>query len=118
MQTHTFIKEEDGSWFIDLPEYIANGGNKGDLQMVAGADTMLDVIGNDARQVTITMGEEPFDGADILELTELCDPVLGGGIYLMPLFEGAQVAQQMWLCPVTEFVFGYLPKKIYVKRVG
>jgi hypothetical protein len=40
MQIQTFIKE-DNQWFIDLPEYLANGGAKGDLQMVAGADTNL-----------------------------------------------------------------------------
>jgi hypothetical protein len=118
MQTHTFIKESTGDWFIDLPEYLANGGAKGDLQMVAGADTMLDVIANGAKEVTITMDDEPFENADELKLLELCDPVIGGGIYLFESFEGKKVMQQMWLCAVTQFVFGYMPEKIFVKRVA
>jgi hypothetical protein len=43
VQTYRFIKEGT-EWYIDLPEYIENGGSKGDLQMVEGADTMLDII--------------------------------------------------------------------------
>ena len=116
MQTHTFVKEETGQWFIDLPEYLANGGQKGDLQMVEGADTMLDVIANGDNKVTITMADEPFEKADEVTLLEVCEPVIGGGIYLMETFEGRKVNQHMWLCAVTEFVFGYLPEKIFVKR--
>ncbi len=104
-------------WFIDLPAYIAGGGDKGDLQMVAGADTMLDVMAAGKDQVTIAMDTSPFNGADELILLEHCDPILGGGFYLMPSFEDKKVDQQMWLCAVTEFVFGYMPEKIFVKRV-
>lgn len=116
MQTHTFIKE-DSKWFIDLPEYIANGGAKGDLQMVEGADTMLDTIAGAEDRVTIAMDDLSFNGADELSLLEICDPVIGGGIYLMESFEGNKVNQQMWLCAVTQFVFGYMPEKIFVRRV-
>lgn len=116
MQTHTFIKEPNGEWFIDLPEYLANGGAKADLQMVEGADTMLDVMANEGYTVTITMDDEPFENADVLLLQELCDPMIGGGIYLMESFEGKKVMQPMWLCAVTQFVFGYMPEKIFVKR--
>lgn len=115
MQQHRFIKEEMG-WFIDLPEYLAAGGAKADLQMVAGADTMLDVMAGGGDSVTVQLDEAPFEGADELQLTELCDPILGGGIYDMKSFEGRDVNQQMWLCAVTEFVFGYMPPKIWVKR--
>jgi hypothetical protein len=51
MQTHTFLKEDD-QWFIDLPEYIANGGSKADLRMIAGADTMLDIMTGAGGRVT------------------------------------------------------------------
>ena len=44
MQTHRFYKEEHGGWYIDLPAYLEQGGAKGDLAMVAGADTMLDIM--------------------------------------------------------------------------
>ena len=116
MKTHTFYKEEHGGWFIDLPEYLQQGGSKGDLAMVAGADTMLDRIASGANRVTISIDTKPFENADELKLLEVCAPSMGGGYYLMKSFEGKQVNQQMWLCDVTNFVFGYLPEKIYVKR--
>jgi hypothetical protein len=115
MQTHTFLKEQ-GQWFIDLPEYIAGGGTKADLQMVEGADTMLDTIAGGKHRVTITLDTTPFNGADELTLLELCDPVVGGGYYLLKSFEGKETMQQMWLCAVTEFVFGYIPSKIFIKK--
>lgn len=117
MKTHTFYKEAYGGWFIDLPEYLESGGSKGDLAMVAGADTMLDIVAGKAQEVTLTMHIQPFDGAAMLQLIRLCEPSMGGGYYHMQSFEGREVNQEMWLCDVTEFVFGNMPQRIYVKRV-
>lgn len=116
MKTHTFYIEDYGGWYIDLPEYLEQGGSKGDLAMVAGADTMLDIIAAGDSRVTITMDTEPFKDADELLLTRLCDPSMGGGYYFMKSFEGKKVNQEMWLCAVTEFVFNGMPERIYVKR--
>lgn len=118
MKTHSFYKETFGGWYIDLPEYLEQGGSKADLAMVAGADTMLDIVAGAQSRVTITMDVEPFEHADKLELIRLCEPSMGGGYYLMQSFEGRQVAQEMWLCGVTEFVFGYMPEQIFVRRVS
>jgi hypothetical protein len=43
MKQHWFIRE-DSSWFIDLPEYIARGGSKADLEMISGAHKMRDIL--------------------------------------------------------------------------
>jgi hypothetical protein len=117
MQTHTFIKEYD-QWFIDLQAYLDGGGAKSDLQMVEGADTMLDIMANGQDRVTLELDIAPFPGADELTLLELCDPSVGGGYYLLATFEGRPIDHQMWLCGVTEFVFGYMPERVYVKRVA
>jgi hypothetical protein len=103
-------------WFIDLPEYIEQGGNAGDLQMVDGADTILDLMANRGTTVVLNISEEPFEGADMLILTEKCDPAIGGGYYHMENCNGKPVNQRMWLCQVTEFVFGSLPERIFVKQ--
>ncbi|XZF14674.1 DUF6717 family protein [Chitinophagaceae bacterium MMS25-I14] len=116
MKTYRFIKT-GGQWFIDLPEYIEQGGHYADLQMVEGADTMLDMMADGEASVTLQIAEEPFEGPDMLLLTEKCDPGIGGGYYLMPQYEGRQIDQMMWLCQVTEFVFGYLPERIFVKNI-
>lgn len=116
METHTFYKEDYGGWYIDLPEYLEQGGSKGDLAMVAGADTMLDIIANGEKKVTITIDTQPFEGADELLLTKLCEPSVGGGYYLLKWFEGKKVNHEMWLCAVTEFVFQAIPERIYIRR--
>ena len=117
MKQHRFYREY-GGWYIDLPEYLVQGGSKGDLAMVAGADTMLDIVAGNEASVTLQIDTEPFEGSDELLLTQLCDPVMGGGYYHMKSFEGKDVNQNMWLCAVTEFVFGYMPERIYVKKVN
>ncbi len=114
MEQYRFVKEE-GGWFIDLPAYLEQGGSKGDLAMVAGADTMLDLIAKGRKSVQVTLDIAPFSGADWLELVEVCAPSVGGGYYVMHTYKGQPVQHRMWLCDVTNFVFGHLPPAIYVQ---
>jgi hypothetical protein len=116
MNTYRFIKE-GRDWYIDLPEYLENGGSKGDLQMVEGADKMLDFISEGKNSVSLTIDKIPFTGSDELTLIERCDPFVGGGYYKLQIFEGKEMNQTMWLCAVTEYVFGDLPEQIFIKRV-
>jgi len=116
MKNYRFIKEPAG-WFIDLPEFLEQGGSKGDLEMVEGADTMLDIIAQGNSAVTLAIEETDFEGAELVQLTEKCDPYVGGGYYVLRNWNGKEVNHTMWLCAVTEFVFGYLPEKIFIKQV-
>jgi len=54
MNTYKFIKE-GREWYIDLPEYLAGSGSKGDLQMVEGADSMLEIISGGAAEVSLLL---------------------------------------------------------------
>jgi hypothetical protein len=117
METHRFYRDGLG-WYIDLPSYLKQGGSLGDLQMVDGADKMLDIMAGNDKDVVVQISTEPFQGSDVLEMTEKCDPYIGGAYYLLNTFEGREINQHMWLCQVTEFVFGYLPERIYVKRIN
>jgi hypothetical protein len=116
MKAYKFIKT-GRDWYIDLPEFIEQGGTIGDLQMVDGADKMLDMMAGNDNSVSVYVAREPFEGSDILTLTERCDPYIGGAYYLMKKYEGQEINRTMWLCQVTEFVFGDLPEQIFVKRV-
>ena len=116
MKQHRFVRE-DGRWYIDLPEFLAQGGNKADLEMISGADTMLNLIAEEKNEVTLQIDTETFEDANELLLTGLCAPILGGGYYHMNQFENKEVNQDLWLCDVTRFVFGDIPQKIYVKRI-
>jgi hypothetical protein len=81
LDTYNFIKEQSGRWYIDLPEWT---GDKADLEMVAGADTMLDYVGKGSDKVKLALSEEPFEGADILKLIhDYSKEPGGGGIYLL-----------------------------------
>ena len=117
MRQYRFVREGAG-WFIDLPEYLAAGGSKGDLAMVAGADTMLDTMAAGKNEVEVELDTDYFPHADELALVEVCDPSLGGGYYVLQTYLGQPLQHRMWLCAVTEFVFGDLPEKIYVRRIS
>ena len=115
MKVYTFLKTGK-EWYIDVPEFIEQGGSIGDLQMVDGADMMLDIIAGNDNSVKLNIAKEKFEGADVLVLTEKCDPYIGGGNYFMKQYEGQEINRQMWLCQVTEFVFGEIPGQIFVRR--
>ena len=88
----------------------------GDLQMVDGADKMLDMMADNETPVVLIISEKKFDGADNLVLTEKCDPVIGGGNHLMKTFKGQEINKMTWLCQVTEFVFGKISEQIFVRQ--
>jgi hypothetical protein len=115
-RTYTFYKEE-GMWFIDLPEYISWGGKKEDLRMKAGTDQLLKMLSSGTGQVTLIIDTEPFDGAEVMELIDLCSAPKGGGIYLVEKCNGQVVNTFIWICDIALFVFGDLPTQIYIKKV-
>lgn len=110
-QTFRFYKTTAKRWYIDLPEWE---GSIDELEMIQGADTMLDMVSNNTVECHLTISEEPFDGADEIRLvTDLSDSV-GGADYFMERYQDNIVNQNMWLCLVTVYVFNALPPLIYV----
>lgn len=95
-----FYREDDGRWYVNLPEWP---GDKEELEMVAGADLLLEAIGHGEPWVRVDFSMEPFDGAK-------CLTYRGDGVYDNDAWHGPST---LWLCPVTEFVFGKYPEKIY-----
>lgn len=109
--TFRFYKTETSKWYIDLPEWE---GAQSELEMVEGADTMLDKVSEFTGECHIDMSDEPFEGADTIRLVEDLSDSIGGGMYIMDTFRGETVNHSMWLCHVTAFVFAGLPEMIYV----
>ncbi len=61
-----FYQEEDGRWYIDLPEYIESGmGTKSNLEMVAGADTFLSTLAQGETSITLKFTDEEFVDHDV-----------------------------------------------------
>jgi hypothetical protein len=108
-----FYKNNSSAWYLDLPEW---NGDPEDLQMVEGADEWLDLLSAHTAKVTVTMSDENFEGAASLKLLRLREKNLGGGgIYDLEIYHDKKVALKLWLCGVTEFVFGRIPQRIYFK---
>lgn len=102
---YTFIKDEDGRWYIDLPEW---DGPQEDLEMVMGADTMLDIIAQDQEEVRVSISNTYVPHKMKLDFIR---EESGGGMYqLSSTYHNFEV----WLCYVTKFVFGELPKTLYI----
>lgn len=114
MNAYKFYKNRN-DWFIDLPEFIEQGGSIKELQMVEGADRLLDIIAAGAAEVMISISDEPFEDAAILQLKEQCDPAIGGGYYFIRQYQDQVIDLTVWLCNVTTFVFGNLPARIFIK---
>lgn len=131
--TKRFYKDPDGRWYIDLPEYIEQGlGTKDNLEMVSGADTLLDNLSEESDSIMIKFDDQPFDGHTVHlirsnqddEVYAETDPDLDSGgwyhYYSNPRWFNRVLNNfhLVWLCPVTLYVFnGAYPKNIYIQKV-
>lgn len=107
----TFECTENGRWYVVLPDYE---GDQEDLEMVDGADKMLEALTDDGLYVTLTVDiEEPVDTEYFTLEMESHDDC--GGFYNVrncPRF-----SDMVWLCNVVHFVFGEHPETIYCSVV-
>jgi len=105
-----FKKSLFGRWYIDLPEYIRQGGKKADLEMVAGADTMLDKLANGKRKIRLRVSEAP-DFPYYVHLHKVHEDDMGS------TYNSMEDDSDAWLCNVTKYVFGgYFPSDIYINE--
>ena len=102
-----FEKESDDKWYVVLPEWE---GDHAELEMVSGADTMLDILAQGESKKSLIMSDEKMESN--LELTYV-DDCCDGANYLANSFYIQDLPVR--LCHVTEVVFGDLPKMIYIK---
>jgi len=109
-----FYKNAKGEWYADIPEW---DGNESDLQMVEGADELLEWVSVSTNECSLLMADLHMANAEILKLIYTREENLGGGgDYLLESFRGNYINHKLWLCGVTEFVFKELPEKIYFKE--
>ena len=100
MEKYRFYREEDGRWYVDLPEWT---GDKEELEMVSGADLLLEALGHGEAWVSVELSTDYV--ADWPKLTHV-----GDGFYSNDAWHGPST---IWLCSVTEWVFGYYPLEIW-----
>lgn len=124
-QVLAFVKDQ-GIWYADLPEFLEAGlGTLTNLMMVDGADTFLDQLAQGKPRITLQISTKPFPGwqarmrkigkglnQSLLQLIGHA-PVDYGAYYNVTQLNGQPHDHQLWLCPVTEYVFGNYPTEIY-----
>ena len=104
----SFEKWKNGLWFIILPDYV---GDQEDLEMVEGADTLLDFLTTDGLYVTVEVSLDEIKGYPII-LNLVSHDVIGGS-YQVENLDG--FSQNVWLCNVVHYLFGEHPEQIYFK---
>ena len=130
-KTLSFYKEA-GIWYADLPAFLEAGlGTKTNLMMVDGSDTFLDYISNNQGKATLKLSTEHFERSEAVLnkirigmnrglLDNIGHAIVDyGAYYLVEKFKENILNHQLWLCPVTEYVFeGGYPEKIYIKLIN
>jgi hypothetical protein len=125
--TKRFYKENE-IWYIDLPEFLEmRMGTKANLMMVDGSDDLLDILSENGDEVTIEFNHQPFDdathtlraqqiGSNQSLLSQIGHAFVSYGMY----YNVTELDNmRIWLCPVTEYVFGgSYPREIFVRVVG
>ncbi len=117
MKTVLFYKEiNTNRWYIELPEW---NGPKSDLEMVAGADTMLDLMSDGGYEVLMNISETEFENSNKLDIIRLTTDDIGeGALYKIEKYMGIEFNLEVWLCDVTKFVLGYFPNIIYLRKIN
>lgn len=110
-----FYKNAKSEWYADIPEWA---GDDADLQMIEGADELLEWVSKSKEECKLLMADERLEDAEILKLVYAREANLGGGgDYLLEHYKGEIKNHKLWLCHVTEFVFKSLPEILYFKEV-
>lgn len=124
--THRFYKAE-GTWFIDLPPYLEAGLRpEANLMMVAGADTFLDQLSIQGTEVTLHIETAPYAGQTYFlkkigmgKDQEFLDAKGYAPVDYGAYYKADQNDHILWLCLVTEYVFGGdYPEQIYIHVVS
>ncbi len=108
-KTLTFEKWDNGKWFVIYPDYE---GLQEDLEMVDGADTLLEYLTTDGMYVSLMADTESHSNWACLQLTEHDEL---GGTYEVLGVDGFD--ESVWLCNVVHAVFGEHPEAIFFKVI-
>lgn len=114
----TFVKENN-KWYIDLPEWT---GDHEDLEMVAGADKLCEQLSKNGKTVTVDINtSDTYQiNPEEINLNKRSEDygatyeVQDNTWFMHPNFDPTVDVEQIWICPVTKFVFGEYPKYIRI----
>ena len=111
----SFSKEADKKWYVDFPNWPLAHYH---LMMVAGADTLLEILHNGTNHVSlkVDISNKDKDIPNTIKLFKTDSTITGGAYYKLktPLKDWNR--KDLWLCPVTLAVLGQYPKYIFIKK--
>jgi hypothetical protein len=122
MKTLTFYKEEE-RWYVDIPEYLEEGGNEDNLEMVLGTDDLLEELSNKGEEITLLL---TVDSAEIREKEQIPAYTQHNWEYLIradyiPTSSGKYYtgynSRYIWLSPLWAWIFQMYPQYVYYKVV-
>jgi hypothetical protein len=104
-----FVKEDD-KWYIDFPEYPFSKSN---LEMVAGADDLLEHFANGEDRVVLEVEYGKYKSQFNNYAYERVKYGYGADYKRL----NNEPIDTFWLCPVTLLVLGKYPKYLYIKKL-
>jgi hypothetical protein len=107
-----FYREEDNRWYVDLPEWE---GSEEALEMVAGADALCDVLAHNTNSVVVEITEALTENTKVILHRWMPKDETVGAFYRADFENSKLESFDIWLCPVTEFVFDCYPDVIYIQ---
>lgn len=103
-----FVKEYDGKWYIDIPW----DGDHADLEMVMGADDLLNEI-DFSKERVVKIQTVDIATATTIDLN-LVDSNEDGATYALRTWNSKIFTEFIWLCNVAKHVFkGEFPEFIH-----
>ena len=110
MREFRFVKLS-GKWFVDIPW----DGDINDLQMVSGADTLLDCHNADGSGIVtcklLEADDKPRNGWCITYFKKISETEYGATYSV----EDEYYRSEVWLCPVLKHVLGEYPDSFEVE---
>ena len=110
---YRIYRTPEGRWFVDIPDW---DGEKDELELVDGADTMCEIIAQGEKQFKCVFSDEKIKASYTLIKTRDGEKEIGGAWYVMPSYGSIQYDLNVWLCDVTSKIFGRFPDIIYFYR--
>jgi hypothetical protein len=112
-----FYRDVTKRWYFDFPDYESYGLTIDDLEMVEGADKLLDHIAGQFRdRVYLKVSDTQVLNN---KLTFLGNSEMSGADYGIDTYKGTLVPENcriIWLCDVTLVVWPQFPKLIFFEE--
>ena len=107
-----FRKESDGRWYADIRHWPKLFHSN--LEMVAGADDMLDALDRGSGYVKVDVAMDPADKREWFKMIKISQNELGATykVVYCDRYNG-----KAWLCNVGKFVMGKHPDSIFVRQL-